>query len=164
MRNHLAAVALLSVIAAAPSFAQASRSGKADNAISSPAEPALKKTILDLEAKRIAAMVHKDLATLDTLLADDLTYTHSGGTTDTKASFITLIKERGRYLGVDYSQTEVIAWGGTTVLVRGLAKIRLEETPPYTVIFADVWALRDGTWKMVAWQATRERSPEPSTR
>ena len=164
MRSHLAAVALLSVVAVAPSFAQSSRSGKADTAVSNPADSGLKKTILDLEAKRVAAMVHKDLATLDALLADDLTYTHSGGTTDTKASFITLIKERGRYLGVDYSNTQVIAWGGSTVLVRGLAKIRLEETAPYTVIFADVWALRDGKWKMVAWQATRERTADTSTR
>jgi ketosteroid isomerase-like protein len=164
MRSHVAAVVVLSVVAVAPSFAQSSRSGKADSAVSSPADSALKKTILDLEAKRIGAMVRKDLATLDALLADDLTYTHSGGTTDTKASFIALIKERGRYLGVDYSKTEVIPWGGNTVLVRGLAKIRLEETAPYTVIFVDVWALRDGKWKMVAWQATRERASDTSTR
>jgi ketosteroid isomerase-like protein len=164
MRSHVAAVVVLSVVAVAPSFAQSSRSGKADSAVSSPADSALKKTILDLEAKRIGAMVHKDLATLDALLADDLTYTHSGGTTDTKASFIALIKERGRYLGVDYSKTEVIPWGGNTVLVRGLAQIRLEETAPYTVIFADVWALRDGKWKMVAWQATREQRTDTSTR
>ena len=32
----------------------------------------LASTILDLEAKRIAAMVSKDLTTLDALLADDL--------------------------------------------------------------------------------------------
>src|SRR6185295_12856007 len=92
MRSHLAAIAVLSVVAVAPSFAQATRSGKAGSAVvANPADSTLKKTILDLEAKRIGAMVHKDLATLDALLADDLTYTHSGGTTDTKASFITLI-------------------------------------------------------------------------
>jgi len=164
MRGLLVTVAVLGVAAVAPSFGQASRSGKADSAVSSPADSALEKTILDLEAKRIGAMVRKDIATLDAVLADDLTYTHSGGTTDTKASFLALIKDRGRYLGVDYSNTQVIPWGGNTVLVRGLAKIRLEETAPYTVIFVDVWALRDGTWKMVAWQATRERSPETSSR
>jgi hypothetical protein len=36
------------------------------------------------------------LKTLDALLADDLSYTHSGGTTDTKSSFLALIRERGR--------------------------------------------------------------------
>jgi len=66
-----------------------------------------------------------------------------------------LIKERGRYLGVDYSGTQVVPLNGNTVVVRGRALIRLEETPSYTVLFLDVWALRDGAWKMVAWQATR---------
>ena len=116
----------------------------------------LEKKILDLEKQRIAEMVKKDIVTLDALLADDMSYTHSGGTTDTKASFIKLIKERGRYLGVDYSNTQVIPFpGGTTVAVRGRAQIRLEGVAPYPVLFLDVWALRDGVWKMVAWQATR---------
>ena len=119
-------------------------------------EKNLANTILDLEAKRIAAMVNKDLTTLDALLADDLSYAHSAGMTDTKGSFLTLIRERGDYLGVDYSNTEVIPIpGGTTVVVRGRAQIRLEGIASYPVLFLDVWALRDGVWKMVAWQATR---------
>jgi len=118
----------------------------------------LEKKILDLEKQRIAAMVKKDVATLDALLADDMSYTHSGGTTDTKASFIKLIKERGRYLGIDYSNTQVITSGANAVIVRGIAQIRLENTPAYPVIFVDVWVLRDRAWKMVAWQATRVQS------
>jgi hypothetical protein len=119
-------------------------------------DQALSSMILSLEEKRITAMVKKDIAALDALLADDLSYTHSGGTTDTKASFITLIKDRGRYLGVDYSNTQVIPFpGGTTVAVRGRAQIRLDGVASYPVLFLDVWALRDGGWKMVAWQATR---------
>jgi len=119
----------------------------------------LANTILDLEAKRIAAMVSKDLTTLSALLADDLSYTHSSGTTDTKASFLALIREREErhdYLGVDYSNTEVIPIpGGNTAVVRGRAQIRLKGIAAYPVLFLDVWALRDGVWKMVAWQATR---------
>jgi Domain of unknown function (DUF4440) len=122
-------------------------------------ETNLSNTILDLEARRIAAMVSKDLTTLGALLADDLSYTHSSGTTDTKARFLALIgerEERHNYLGVDFSNTEVIPMpGGNTVVVRGRAQIRLEGIASYPVLFLDVWALRDGAWKMVAWQATR---------
>jgi hypothetical protein len=71
---------------------------------------------------------------------------------------ITLIKERGCYLGVDYSNTQVITSGANAVIVRGIAQIRLENTPAYPVIFVDMWVLRDGAWKMVAWQATRVQS------
>jgi Domain of unknown function (DUF4440) len=138
----LAAVLALGVVLSARIVAQAGTAG-------------LGKKILDLEKQRIAAMVKKDIATLDVLLADDMSYTHSGGTTDTKASFIKLIKERGRYLGVDYSNTQVITSGANAVVVRGIAQIRLENTPSYPVIFVDVWVLRDAAWKMIAWQATR---------
>ena len=147
MKRLLAMVVVLAVVSGVRPLAQAGAHSH---------EQALESTILSLEAKRIEAMVKKDISTLDALLADDLTYTHSGGTTDTKASFITLIKERGRYQGVDYSNTQVIPFpGGTTVAVRGRAQIRLEGVAGYPVLFLDVWALRDGAWKMVAWQATR---------
>jgi ketosteroid isomerase-like protein len=145
MKSVLAAVLALSVVSSGRVVAQAGTAG-------------LDKKILDLEKQRIAAMIKKDIVTLDALLADDMSYTHSGGTTDTKASFIKLIKERGRYLGVDYSNTQVITSGASAVIVRGIAQIRLENTPAYPVIFVDVWVLRDGAWKMVAWQATRDPS------
>ena len=156
MTRVLVAAAALSVVAGVHSFAQTNTTGKSErSAATHAASIDLEKKILDLERKRIGAMVSKDMATLDALLADDLSYTHSGGTVDTKASFLTLIKERGRYLGIDYSNTEVIPSGSNTVLVRGRAQIRLEGTAGYPVLFLDVWALRDGNWKMVAWQATR---------
>lgn len=118
----------------------------------------LEKKILDLEIQRIGAMVRRDIETLDALLADDLSYTHSGGHTDTKAGFLASVKdrkERYRYLGIDFSGAQVTLLSGQTVVVRGRAQIRLEGLPGFQVIFLDVWALRDGAWKMVAWQATR---------
>ena len=156
MRRLLVVAVLLSVVSSLHALAQTGSAGSREKAASVRAVSAdLQTKILALETKRIAAMVSKDMATLDALLGEDLSYTHSGGTTDTKASFLTLIKERGRYLGVDYSNTQVIPWSGNTVVVRGRAQIRLEGTASYPVLFLDVWALRDGAWKMVAWQATR---------
>ena len=116
----------------------------------------VKKNILALETQRIGAMVRKEIETLNALLDDDLSYTHSGGYTDTKSTFLARIREgRGQYLGVDYSDAEVIPLAGDSVVVRGRAQIRLEDTPGYHVFFLDVWTLRDGAWKMIAWQATR---------
>ena len=118
----------------------------------------LEQKILALETLRTGAMVRKDIETLDTLLADDLSYTHSGGHTDTKAGFLASVKEsreRYRYLGIDFSDAQVIPLTDRAVLVRGRAQIRLEDIPGFHVLFLDVWAFRDGAWKMVAWQATR---------
>ena len=62
------------------------------------------------------------------------------------------------YLGVDYSDTEVIA-AGEAAIVRGRAQIRLErasgERLSYPVWFVDIYARREGRWQMIAWQATR---------
>jgi ketosteroid isomerase-like protein len=158
-----AATFVLTLGLVVPAVAQAPKAGAAGAAQTGAphhgANPNLAAMILNLERQRVAAMVKKDIPALGALLADDLTYTHSGGTTDTRASFLTLIKDRGRYLGVDYDNPEVIVMNPDTVLVRGLAQIRRDGTPGYPVIFADVWARRDGAWKMVAWQATRPAPP-----
>jgi hypothetical protein len=125
------------------------------------ADPTPAQEILDIEARRVAAMVERDLATLEGILADDLTYTHSGGRIDDKQSFLALIADpESTYLGVDfYPRVEVIPCGDGAVLVRGKAQIRLEringEKPSYPVWFVDVFAKRDGRWQLVAWQATR---------
>jgi hypothetical protein len=150
MRSLLVAAALIGLVAQT-----GSAQGREISAALDGASPEVGRKILALEKQRITAMVSKDIKGLAALLGEDLTYTHSGGTTDTKASFLTLIKERGRYLGIDYSNAQAIPLTGNTVVVRGRAQIRLEGTPAYAVLFLDVWALRDGGWKMVAWQATR---------
>jgi hypothetical protein len=45
-------------------------------------------TIETMEDRRYAAMLYKDVEMLRALLHDQLTYVHSSGTTDTKASYI----------------------------------------------------------------------------
>ncbi len=120
----------------------------------------LTEEILALERTRVAAMVAKDLDTLAAILGDDLTYTHSGGRTDTNDCFLKLIgnPEQG-YDGVDYRDEEVIACGADGAVVRGIAQIRLwrpgGEKISYPVLFVNVFARRDGRWQNVAWQATR---------
>ena len=47
-----------------------------------------RQMIIDLDKKRMTAMAQKDVATLNTLLADDLVYTHSSARLDTKQSLI----------------------------------------------------------------------------
>ena len=66
--------------------------------------------VLDLETKRIAAMVSRDLAALAPMLADDLSYSHSSGRTDSKASFLELVRS-GHYLGVEFPEREVVSCG-----------------------------------------------------
>jgi ketosteroid isomerase-like protein len=50
--------------------------------------------IQQLEDKRYAAMLAKDVDALDRLLHDDLVYMHSSGVADTKASYIAGVRDR----------------------------------------------------------------------
>jgi hypothetical protein len=118
-----------------------------------------REEILGLEQRRIDAMVRRDLAALAALLADELSYTHSDGRSDTKESFLELVAGPAlRYLAIDYSNEEVIDCGDAAI-VRGIARMTLLRDPggrqEYVVIFLDVWVRSGGRWQMAAWQATR---------
>jgi hypothetical protein len=119
----------------------------------------VREQVLELQRQRADAMVRRDVAALASLLAEDLSYTHSDGRTDTKQSLLGLIAGATmRYLGVDYSNQEAIDCG-ETLIVRGTARIRLlresGERPDFFVLFLDVWVRRDGRWQTLGWQATR---------
>lgn len=124
-----------------------------------PAGHPLRDEILTLQRRRADALVREDLDALSSLLADDLSYTHSDGRRDTKESFLALVAGPAlRYLGVEYSSQEVVDCGGAAI-VRGTARMRLLREPggrqEYDVLFLDVWTRRDGRWQTVGWQATR---------
>lgn len=105
-----------------------------------------------------AAIVGKDFAALEKLLADDLVYTHSTGIIDTKKAYIDSQKSGAqKYLSVDYDGPKVQAYANTAVLTSGL-KMHTEtrgndQTASFRVIH--VWVKKDGRWQMVAHQTTR---------
>ena len=116
------------------------------------------QTVIDLDKKRMQAMVAKDIATLEGLLADDLVYTHSSARLDTKQSLIVGMTSGSTvYTGVAPSDVKAQDLGDTVVLT-GVAKIKVTAngTPnAFGVRFTDVYARRNGRWQMVTWQSTR---------
>ena len=50
------------------------------------------KEFLDLEDKRFGAMIKSDFKALDTMVHEQLLYTHSSGNTDTKPSWLDSMK------------------------------------------------------------------------
>jgi ketosteroid isomerase-like protein len=116
------------------------------------------QTIIDLDRKRMAAMAQKDVATLRTLLADDLIYTHSSARLDTKQSLIGAMESGATvYTGVDPS--DVVAQDlGDAVVLTGTCRIQVSsngKANAFTVRFTDVYANKGGNWQMVTWQSTR---------
>jgi ketosteroid isomerase-like protein len=114
--------------------------------------------IIDLDRKRMQAMAGKDVATLQSVLADDLIYTHSSARLDTKQSLIGAMESGATvYTGVEPS--DVVAQDlGDAVVLTGVAAISVTsggKPNSFRVRFTDVYARRGSAWQMVTWQSTR---------
>jgi len=102
-----------------------------------------------------------DYAMLDKFLADDLTYTHSTGAVDTKASYIQKMKDgKMRYFKADYvaeprvqvlGKDSAITIGKVNVVTLGANGAQV----PATLIFLHVFVKRHGQWQLLAHQSAK---------
>ncbi len=113
--------------------------------------------IATLEDRRFAAQLSGDGAALDELLAENLRYTHSNATVDTKASYIDSITS-GRVTYRDVRRTETdIQLADAAAIVTGRAELDVS-TPmgDRTIVcrYSAVWGSVGGAWQFLAWEST----------
>ena len=123
-----------------------------------PERPDVAGTITSLEARRFKVMTEADLAALDGILGDDLTYTHTSGWTQSKSELIESLRSgKLRYLSIEPANEKVRDYGTTAVGTgRAVFKVRLDgKELNIQLRFIDVYVRRHGRWQLVAWQATR---------
>jgi len=119
------------------------------------------KEVLRVENERIQAVLHRDTAALEQLLADELVYTHSTGRVDSKAQFIHSIQSGDlNYLAMKHSNLDARVYGDVAVLTgRSAVKVKSPHTENQIVDldlrFLNVYAKRNGQWQQLAWQSTR---------
>ena len=115
-----------------------------------------------LEERRCAAMTGSDLTTLESLLADTLTYTHSSAVVDDKTSYIESIRSgRVKYLKVERFDTLSQVYGDT-VITTGRARIDVKVSDVernLNMRYANVWIKTPKGWQFALWQST----PIPKT-
>lgn len=124
-----------------------------DAVAQSPAE----QRLLRLTEARVTADFRADRASLDTLLASDLTYARSSGVLDDKAKVLAEVGPGGPY-ALDYLTPDSLRARsyGTTGVVTGILRVKLKaQAAPYRIRFTDVWVERGGRWQLAAFQATR---------
>ncbi len=116
------------------------------------------ETIIALDKKRMQAMASKDIATLESVLGDDLVYTHSSARLDTKQSLIANMQSGSTvYSSVIPSDVKAQDLGDSVVLT-GEAHIKVNSggnALDFRVRFTDVYTQRDGRWQMVVWHSTK---------
>ena len=103
----------------------------------------------------------QDYAMLDKFLADDLTYTHSTGAVDTKASYIQKLKDgKMRYFSAEYpaeprvqilGKDAAITIGKVNVVTLGAGGAQT----PATLVFLHAFVKRHGQWQLVAHQSAK---------
>lgn len=104
------------------------------------------------------AAIAKDRATLQKVLHDDLTYSHSNGRTESKAEAIQAIVSGTPSIdGMDFSEMTVRTYGNTA-LAKGKVTMHTSEKGqktdlPLSVLF--VWLKGSQGWQLVARQSTR---------
>ncbi|MGA7864396.1 MAG: nuclear transport factor 2 family protein [Stellaceae bacterium] len=114
--------------------------------------------VIDLDKRRMTAMAQKDIATLNTLLSDDLIYTHSSARLDTKQSLIGNMESGSTvYTAVEPSEVKAQDLGDAVVLTGSCRVSVMSQGRPnsFRIRFTDVYANKGGQWQMVTWQSTR---------
>jgi len=114
--------------------------------------------IIELDKKRMTAMAAKDVDTLNTIIAEDLIYTHSSARMDTKQTLIGAMQS-GSTVYTSVVPSDVVAQDlGDSVVLTGVAAISVVsggKPNSFRVRFTDVYAKRPNGWQMVTWQSTR---------
>ncbi|MDQ0032577.1 hypothetical protein J2W30_000318 [Variovorax boronicumulans] len=105
------------------------------------------------------AMVDPTAAALGALVADDLSYGHSGGKVDTKASFISdLLDGKSNFVTITITDQTIKVVDANTAIVRhSLAADTNDSGKPGKVALKilGVWQKQGGNWKLLARQAVR---------
>lgn len=104
------------------------------------------------------AMIDPNASTLDGLVAEQLSYGHSGGRVDTKQSFIgDLMNGKSDFVTLDLTEQTVAMSGDVALIRHALAAQTNDAGKPGAVSLKvlQVWQRQGGQWKLVARQAVR---------
>jgi uncharacterized protein YceK len=103
-------------------------------------------------------MINPDRAGLEAIVADELSYGHSGGKVDTKASFIAdLMSGASDFVTITITDQSVRAAGNAALIRHTLSATTNDGGKPGTVTIKilQVWLQQSGQWKLIARQAVR---------
>jgi uncharacterized protein (TIGR02246 family) len=122
--------------------------------LSASAQESTEQHILKLEDQWTEALVKADTAFLDRLYTDDIVYTHTNGSVNTKTQFLDSIKAgKAKYIAVERSDVKVQAYGDTAIVTaRAVIKVNTVTLPSRMV---HVFVRQNGEWRMAAYQSTR---------
>jgi hypothetical protein len=115
------------------------------------------QTVLDAEDRRYQAMLAGDLAALEEMFADELSYAHSSGVRDTKDEYLGKLRS-GYYVykTADHPVERVEILGDAAIVVGRMTSDLLVDGTPKTIdnLALAVWTRASGDWKFLAYAPT----------
>jgi hypothetical protein len=120
------------------------------------------QAVLAAEDRRYQAMLDGDLATLDELCTEQLSYAHSSGVRDTKAQYLHKVRTGYYvYLQIDHPTERVEVVGDTAMVIgRMTADLTVQGTAKTIDNLAlAVWVRTPGGWKLLAYAPTPPPAP-----
>jgi ketosteroid isomerase-like protein len=113
--------------------------------------------VLAAEDLRYQAMIDGDLATMDRLCADQLSYAHSSGVRDTKAEYFEKVRSGYYdYQRIDHPVERVEVVGDTAIVVGRMTCDLTVGGTPKTIdnLALAVWTRISGEWRLLAYAPT----------
>lgn len=115
---------------------------------------------METDRARVRAMVTGDETTLECYFTEDLTYAHTNGVLDSKATLIDKIRTGVyKYASIEVDDARVKELPGDAAVVTGTAGLGVRTDAGnllrIPIRFISVYVRDEDTWKMTAWQSTR---------
>lgn len=106
--------------------------------------------LLQIERDLNQAMTHRDMSTIDRIVADDVSGVDAiGHVVDKKQMMSNADSQESESDTLDLEGMKVRIYGNTATVI-GILRDKADQIQ--TMHFTDVFVKRDGNWKLVAWQ------------
>ena len=119
----------------------------------------LEQEVLAAHSERLRALVSGDVATLNRVLSDDLTYTSVAGRVQSKAEIIADVKSGAlKVTTADANDVKVRVYAGATAVLNYRSAARFVDNGQNiagALQATSMYVKRDGRWQIVAQQLTR---------
>ena len=117
-----------------------------------------KQEILKLEHEWALALLNEDVTKLDRLLADNLQYTRSNGKVESKATYLSSLKDKTTTYSLVKRDDVKVQLNGETAIVTARWKATLQNKPhppkTTTARYLHVYVKQNGRWLMTTHQNT----------
>ena len=146
------------ILAAATAVTLAALAGCSTGAAATGSSASAEQSVAAAAEKLRVAMIDPTPAALTALVADDLSYGHSGGRVDTKDSFIgDLIAGKSDFVTIVITDQTIKVVGNTAIVRHALTADTNDSGKPgkVQIKILGVWQQQGGQWKLLARQAVR---------